>query len=86
MSAEAALLVDRPSPGVVVLTLNRPAKRNALSKALMKDPHIAPFIGVPAKENGFDIEGIAVAGDLVAVGLVSAQEAEALAAADRDAM
>jgi Protein of unknown function (DUF3616) len=43
--------------------------RNALSKALMKDPHIAPFIGVPAKENGFDIEGIAVAGDLVAVGL-----------------
>ena len=43
--------------------------RNALSKALMKDAHIAPFIGVPAKENGFDIEGIAVDGDLVAVGL-----------------
>jgi Protein of unknown function (DUF3616) len=35
----------------------------------MKDAHIAPFIGVPAKENGFDIEGIAVAGTLVAVGL-----------------
>jgi enoyl-CoA hydratase/carnithine racemase len=32
-----ALLVDRPLPGVVVLTLNRPAKRNALSKALMAD-------------------------------------------------
>lgn len=43
--------------------------KNALSKALMKDAHIAPFIGVPAKENGFDIEGIAVAGELVAVGL-----------------
>ena len=43
--------------------------RNALSKALMKDPHIAPFIAVPAKENGFDIEGIAVSGNLVAVGL-----------------
>ena len=43
--------------------------RNALSKTLMADAHIAPFIGVPAKENGFDIEGIAVAGDLVAVGL-----------------
>lgn len=42
---------------------------NALSRALMRDPHIAPFIGVPAKENGFDIEGIAIAGDLVAVGL-----------------
>jgi hypothetical protein len=43
--------------------------RNALSKALMEDAHIAPFIGVPAKENGFDIEGLAVAGDVVAVGL-----------------
>ncbi len=35
MSAD--LLVDRPAPGVVVLTLNRPAKRNALSKALVAD-------------------------------------------------
>lgn len=43
--------------------------RNALSKALMRDPLIAPFVGIPAKENGFDIEGIAVDGDLVAVGL-----------------
>lgn len=42
---------------------------NALSKVLTKDPHIAPFIGVPAKENGFDIEGIAVDGNCVAVGL-----------------
>ncbi len=32
-----ALLVDRPLPGVVVLTLNRPTKRNALSKALVAD-------------------------------------------------
>ena len=44
-------------------------RRNALSKALMKDRHIAPFIGVPAKENGFDIEGIAVDDDMVAIGL-----------------
>ena len=36
MSADA-LLVCRPRPGVVVLTLNRPAKRNALSRALMAD-------------------------------------------------
>jgi 2-(1,2-epoxy-1,2-dihydrophenyl)acetyl-CoA isomerase len=31
------LLVDRPLPGVVVLTLNRPAKRNALSRTLVAD-------------------------------------------------
>jgi enoyl-CoA hydratase/carnithine racemase len=35
--SDAHLLLDRPRPGVVVLTLNRPAKRNALSKALMGD-------------------------------------------------
>lgn len=37
MRADAALLVDRPQAGVVVLTLNRPAKRNALSKALVAE-------------------------------------------------
>ncbi len=37
MSGEPALLLDRPSAGVVVLTLNRPAKRNALSRALVAD-------------------------------------------------
>ena len=31
------LLVSEPRPGVVLLTLNRPAKRNALSAALMAD-------------------------------------------------
>ena len=37
MNADAELLVDRPAADVVVLTLNRPAKRNALSKTLMAD-------------------------------------------------
>lgn len=44
-------------------------ERNALSRALAKDPHLKPFIGVPAKENGFDIEGLAVEGRCIAVGL-----------------
>ena len=43
--------------------------QNALSKALSRDPLIAPFVALPAKENGFDIEGIAVDGGRVAVGL-----------------
>jgi enoyl-CoA hydratase len=37
MNGAAALLVERPSPGVVLLTLNRPAKRNALSRGLVAD-------------------------------------------------
>lgn len=34
MSSEPLLLVDEPAPGVRRLTLNRPAKRNALNNAL----------------------------------------------------
>ncbi|MCC2662903.1 MAG: hypothetical protein K0S35_825 [Geminicoccaceae bacterium] len=42
---------------------------DALDKALRDDVHIARFMGVPAKENGFDIEGIAARGDRVFLGL-----------------
>lgn len=42
---------------------------NRLAKALRHDDHLAPFIGVPAKENGFDIEGLAARGERVFLGL-----------------
>lgn len=42
---------------------------NALARALRRDPLIAPFMKVPAKEGGLDIEGIAVCGSRVALGL-----------------
>jgi hypothetical protein len=42
---------------------------NALAQALKKDPLIAPFTGIPAKEGGVDIEGIAVCGSRVALGM-----------------
>ncbi|AHE56637.1 DUF3616 domain-containing protein [Sphingomonas sanxanigenens] len=42
---------------------------NALAKALRKDPLIAPFTRVPAKEGGVDVEGIAVCGDRIAIGM-----------------
>ncbi len=42
---------------------------NALSAALADDPLIGPFTCLPAKEGGLDIEGIAVAGIRVALGL-----------------
>ncbi|HYD65966.1 DUF3616 domain-containing protein [Azospirillum sp.] len=44
-------------------------KRNALAKRLRRDDHIGRFIGVPAKENGFDVEGIAARDDRVFLGL-----------------
>jgi Protein of unknown function (DUF3616) len=49
--------------------LKMTSKGNRLDRSLRKDVHIARFLEVPAKENGFDIEGIAVRGDRVLLGL-----------------
>jgi hypothetical protein len=40
-----------------------------MARWLRKDQHLAPFLMVPAKENGLDIEGIAVRGERVWLGL-----------------
>lgn len=42
---------------------------NALLRQLRADPLLAPFVRVPAKEGGLDVEGVAVCGDRVALGL-----------------
>lgn len=42
---------------------------NALAAALRKDRLVGPFTRIPAKEGGVDIEGIAVCGDRVALGM-----------------
>ena len=42
---------------------------NALTRAVARDPHIGPFLHLPSKDNGFDVEGIAVLGDRVFLGL-----------------
>jgi hypothetical protein len=42
---------------------------NNLADLLRDDPHLAPFLTLPGKDNGFDIEGISVHGDRVYVGL-----------------
>ena len=36
---------------------------------LRTDPHIAPFLAIASKDNGFDVEGLAVIGDRLYVGL-----------------
>lgn len=42
---------------------------NALMKLIMDDPLLAPFTRIPAKEGGLDVEGLAVTGDRVALGM-----------------
>lgn len=42
---------------------------NELTALLEKDVHFGPFLAIPGKDNGFDIEGIAMAGKHVLLGL-----------------
>ena len=42
---------------------------NALLGALREDEHLAPFMAIPGKDNGFDIEGLAIAGKRLFLGL-----------------
>ncbi|MEU8234321.1 DUF3616 domain-containing protein [Actinoplanes sp. NPDC048967] len=44
-------------------------KRDGLRTLLRHDAHLAPFLAIPGKDNGLDIEGIAVSGDRVYLGL-----------------
>ena len=36
-------------------------KQDALTRALRDDPHLGPFLPIPSKDNGVDIEGLAAA-------------------------
>jgi hypothetical protein len=40
-------------------------KQSALERWLAADPHLAPFLSIPSKENGFDVEGLVVRGSRV---------------------
>lgn len=42
---------------------------NELIEALKKDEHLGAFIAIPGKDNGFDIEGLAVVGQRLFLGL-----------------
>jgi hypothetical protein len=44
-------------------------KRGALERWLAEDPHLGPFLSIPSKENGLDIEGLAVRGNRLWLGL-----------------
>ncbi|MFS0738086.1 DUF3616 domain-containing protein [Sphingomonas sp. 1P06PA] len=77
--ARVPLIADPAAPGALIPVAQdgmrragmiRQTKRgSALAEAFAADPLIGPFTRVPAKEGGLDVEGIAVAGDRVALGL-----------------
>lgn len=62
---------DRPNEKMRAACLQKTEEGNILIEALKEDPHLGPFLGfpLPCKENGFDIEGLAVHDCTVFLGL-----------------
>ncbi len=60
---------ERKGRKLVAARLRGDKNSNALTKALQEDEHLAPFLKIPSKDNGFDIEGLAVAGERLFIGL-----------------
>jgi hypothetical protein len=60
---------EKPDRILTAAQLFGTAKSNMLVDALRDDNHLGRFLAIPAKENGFDIEGMAVMGSRIFLGL-----------------
>ncbi|HEX7242588.1 MAG TPA: DUF3616 domain-containing protein [Longimicrobiaceae bacterium] len=58
-----------PERALTAARLKGDGRDSQLMRAMADDPHFGPFLGVPGKDNGFDVEGLALAGDRVILGL-----------------
>lgn len=61
--------ISGPDATRVASQLRGHAEGNELTAALAKDKHFRNFLAIPGKDNGLDIEGLAVAGGRIFVGL-----------------
>jgi Protein of unknown function (DUF3616) len=62
-------LVRQAQDGRRALRLKGDAQTNLLTRLLADDPHFGPYMAIPGKDNGFDIEGLAVDGSRLLLGL-----------------
>lgn len=62
-------LVRQARDGRRAVRLKGDAQENLLTRALADDPHFGPYMAIPGKDNGFDIEGLAVDGRRLLLGL-----------------
>lgn len=62
-------LVREAKDGRRALRLKGDAQTNELTRALADDPHFGPYLAIPGKDNGLDIEGLAVDGNRLLLGL-----------------
>jgi hypothetical protein len=65
----APCLVRQARDGRRAARLKGDALDNELTRLLESDPHFGPYMTIPGKDNGFDIEGLAVDGERVLLGL-----------------
>jgi hypothetical protein len=61
--------VDRDGAVATAAQLHGTDKTSDLIKALKDDEHLGAFFAIPGKDNGFDIEGLAVSGRRLFLGL-----------------
>lgn len=66
---DVPILVRQAKDGRRALRLKGNAQVNLLTRALADDPHFGPYMKIPGKYNGFDIEGLAVDGNRLLLGL-----------------
>ena len=62
-------LVREAKDGRRALRLKGDALTNELTRALTDDPHFGPYMAIPGKDNGLDIEGLVVDGRRLLLGL-----------------
>jgi hypothetical protein len=62
-------LVRKAADGRRAMRLKGDSEQNQLTRLLADDPHLGPFLAIPGKDNGFDIEGLAVNGNRLLLGL-----------------
>ena len=62
-------VVRQASDGRRAARLKGDAQGNQLTRLLADDIHFGPYLAIPGKDNGFDIEGLAVDGSRLLLGL-----------------
>jgi hypothetical protein len=67
--APASKAKQKDGEELTAACLRGDTKGDELLEALREDEHLAPFFAIPGKDNGFDIEGLAVTEDRVFIGL-----------------
>ncbi len=60
---------EDPERELVAARLRGRGPKGGIVGALRDDEHLRPFLRIPGKDNGFDVEGLAVLGERVFVGL-----------------